>query len=285
MTFEKATILGVGLIGASMALAMKKNSLCARVTGYGRTEGNLLRARELRIIDSYELDPAKACEGADLVVFSTPPARFASLAGEVRESLKEGAIVIDVGSVKGKLVHEMEGLMPPGARFVGCHPIAGSERSGIDAASGDLFKGAKCIITRTGGTDGDAFQEVSALWEGLGSDVTVMSPEEHDRVYALVSHVPHLLAYALMNTVAEIDGSYVEFAGQGFKDTTRIASSSPDIWRDICLMNRDNLLELIERFKDNMDRLSLHLRAGDAEALEEAFRRARALRETIENRA
>jgi prephenate dehydrogenase len=179
----------------------------------------------------------------------------------------------------------MEGLMPSGARFVGCHPIAGSERSGIGAASEDLFKGATCIITRTGRTDEDAFKEVSALWEGLGSEITVMSPEEHDRVYALVSHMPHLLAYALMNTVAEIDGSYVEFAGQGFKDTTRIASSSPDIWRDICMMNRDNLLELIERFKDNMDRLSLHLRAGDAEALEEAFRRARALRETIENRA
>lgn len=285
MKYEKVTVLGVGLIGASLALAMKGKNLCGNVAGYGRTEGNLLRAKERKIIDSYALDPGKACEGADLVVFSTPPGRFAFLAGEVRGSLKEGALVIDVGSVKGKLVSEMEGLMPRGARFVGCHPIAGSERSGIEASRGDLFRGARCIITKTSRTDGEALREVSALWEALGSEVTVMDPEEHDRVYALMSHVPHLLAYALMNTVADVDGDYIRYAGRGFRDATRIAASSPDIWRDICVLNRENLLHFIERFKDNMDRLSHYLRSGDTEALEAAMSRAKALRETIENRA
>jgi prephenate dehydrogenase len=285
MKCERVTVLGVGLIGASLALAMKEKSICGHVAGYGRTEGNLLKAKERGIIDSFELDPGKACEGADLVVFATPPGRFASLAREVRDSLKEGALVMDVGSVKGGLVQEMEGLMPRGARFVGCHPIAGSERSGIEASRADLFRGARCIITKTESTDGDALREVSALWEVLGSEVTVMDPEEHDRVYALVSHVPHLLAYALVNTVAEMDGEYIKYAGQGFKDATRIAASSPDIWRDICMLNRENLLHFIELFKDNIDRLGQHLRSGEAEALESAFARAKALRDTIEDRA
>ncbi len=283
MGFEKITILGVGLIGASFALAMKKHALCTHVTGYGRTESNLIKAKERAIIDSYEMNAKKACEGSDLVVFATPVGKFTSLAAEIKESLKNGAIVIDVGSVKGDLLYEMEALMPDGVRFVGCHPIAGSERSGVDASTGELFNGALCVITRTEKSDDNAVEKIAEIWRTFGSIVEIMTPEEHDRIYGLVSHVPHLVAYALVNTVADIDASYLRFAGQGFKDTTRIASSSPDIWCDISLLNRENLLKFIELFKVNIDKLSLCLKTSDSECLREAFSKARALRESIEN--
>lgn len=281
--YGKLAVLGVGLMGGSLALAMRKYALCGSVSGYGRTEGNLVRARERGIVDSYHMDPAEACRDADLVAFCTPVGRFESLASEIRGSLKKGATVIDVGSIKGGLVRRMEDLMPEGVRFVGCHPIAGSERSGIDDSDGDLFKGATCIITNTDRTDPDALKEVRAVWETLGSKVKMMGPEEHDRVYALVSHIPHLVAYALVNTVGDVDGSYLSYAGQGFKDTTRIASSSPDVWRDICMHNRDNMLDFIWRFRDNLDKLGNCLKKGDSEGLEEAFHRARALRALLDD--
>lgn len=283
MRFENVTVLGVGLIGASFALAMKKNGLCVHVAGYGRSEDNLVRAKQKAIIDTYELDPGKACENSDLIVFAIPVGRFISLLKETRASIKKGAVVIDVGSVKGNLVYEMEALVPDGVRFVGCHPIAGSNRSGIDAASADMFNHALCIITKTEKTDEAAVGTVSGIWRAFGSSVEVASPEEHDRIYGLVSHVPHLVAYALVNTVADINDGYLKFAGKGFKDTTRIASSSPGIWRDICLLNRENLLKFIELFKKNIDGLDAYVKTNDSEALERAFQRARKLRESIED--
>ncbi|GAB4389834.1 MAG: prephenate dehydrogenase [Thermodesulfovibrionales bacterium] len=283
MKFRKTAILGVGLMGGSFALAMRKGSLSETIVGYGRNESNLARAREKGIIDAFETDPARACQGADLVVLCTPVGRFASLAEEVRGSLGNGAIVIDLGSVKGGLVRRLEDIMPEGVHYVGCHPIAGSERSGADAADGSLYQRALCVITRTGRTDPEALGRVQELWRALGAETRTMDPDEHDKVYALVSHMPHLIAYALVNTVADLDGSFLDFAGQGFKDTTRIASSAPGMWRDICLMNRDNLLDLAGRFSDNLDRLCALLRAGDSEGIEAAFERARKLREKLEN--
>ncbi|MEW6215447.1 MAG: prephenate dehydrogenase/arogenate dehydrogenase family protein, partial [Nitrospirota bacterium] len=186
-----------------------------------------------------------------------------------------------VGSVKGKLVRDMEALMPEGIYFVGAHPIAGSNLSGIDTAAADIFNSAKCIITPTEKTDKNALEKVIAIWKAFGSIVELVAPDEHDRIYALVSHLPHLLAYAIVNTVADIDSSYLRFSGQGFMDATRIASSSPELWRDITLMNKDNLLESIEIFKNNLERLSQYLRASDSESLERAFEKAKALRTGI----
>lgn len=282
--FGQVTVLGVGLLGASLALAMKRSGICPQVVGYGRTMDNLIRAKGKGIIDSYELDPARACEGSDLVVFATPVGAFASLAAKLRGSLAEGAIVIDVGSVKGGIVHELEKLTGAGGRFVGCHPIAGSERSGMDAASAELFRDALCIITVTDRTDRASLEKISALWGALECRVETMSPEEHDRIYAIVSHVPHLIAYALVNAVADTDPVYVKYAGKGFKDMTRIASSPPELWRDICMMNMDNILKFTERFRENMERLLISLRDGDADGLKEAFKRARALRKSIDNK-
>ena len=171
--------------------------------------------------------------------------------------------------------------MPEGVYFVGGHPIAGSNHSGIDTATADIFKGAKCIITPTENTDQTAIEIVIAIWKAFGSIVKLINPDEHDRIYASVSHLPHLIAYIIMNTVADIDNSYLKFSGQGFMDTTRIASSSPELWRDICILNKDNLLESIEIFKNNLDRVSQYLRALDSESLERDFKKARTLREGI----
>jgi len=275
------TILGVGLIGASFALAIKKHELCREVVGYGRREENLIRAKEKGIIDSFELDPSKACKDSDLILFATPVGSFIELSKTILVSLKKGAVVTDVGSVKGRLVSDMEALMPEGVFFVGAHPIAGSDRSGIDSAAGDLFKGAQCIITPTEYTDKNTLENVKALWNVFGSLIKIINPDEHDRIYAAVSHLPHLIAYEIVNTVADMDSSYLAFSGKGFKDTTRIASSSPELWRDICLLNKDNLLDSIEIFKNNLDRVSQYLRAYDSKSLETDFKRARTLREGI----
>ncbi len=279
--FNRVTILGLGLIGASFALALRKYKLCNRITGYGRSPENLQKAKERAMIDSFELDPAKACDGSELVLFATPVGSFIDIAKRIRSSLNRGAIVTDVGSVKGKLVSDLEALMPEGVFFVGGHPIAGSDRSGIGTAEADIFNGAKCIITPTGKTDKNALEKVIALWKALGSVVKQINPDEHDRIYASVSHLPHLIAYLIVNTVADIDSSYLKFSGQGFIDTTRIASSSPELWRDICILNKENLLESIEIFKNNLDRASQYLRAYDSESLERDFKKARALREGI----
>ena len=279
--FNRVTIFGIGLIGASFALALKKHGLCNEVIGNGRNEENLRMAKEKKIIDSFELDPVKACINTDLVLFATPVGIFLDIAKKVRDSLKNGAIVTDVGSVKGKLVHDMEKVMPGGVFFVGGHPIAGSDRSGIDTASAEIFQSAKCIITPTDRTEKKALETVITLWKTFGSVVTIIDPDEHDRIYAAVSHLPHLLAYQMVNTVADINSSYLVFSGQGFKDTTRIASSHPELWRDICILNRDNLLEYVEMFKNNLDRVSQYLRAYDAESLEKDFKKARTLRESL----
>jgi prephenate dehydrogenase len=275
------TILGVGLIGASFALALKKHGLCHSIVGYGRNPQNLQRAKDKKIIDSFDLDPANASREADLIVFAAPVGIFTQLAEHIKGSLKKNALVTDVGSVKGKLVHDMEKIMPKTVSFVGGHPIAGSDRSGSDKSSAEIFHGAKCIITPTLNTKPKGLQTVIDIWKLFGSRLEVIDPDEHDKIYALISHLPHLIAYEIVNAVADIDSAYLRFSGQGFKDTTRIASSAPELWRDICLLNTGNLLECIEIFKKNLDRVSQYLRAKDSESLEKDFEKARTLRESI----
>ena len=279
--FKKVTILGVGLIGASFALAMKKYKLCDHITGNGRSLENLQKAKEMKIIDSFELDPAKACDDSDLIIFATPVGSFLEIAKKVRSSFKKSAIVTDVGSVKGRLVKDMEALMPEGTYFIGGHPIAGSSRSGVDTARAEIFMESKCIITPTEKTSKDALDKVVYIWKTFGSIVELVNPEEHDRIYAAVSHLPHIIAYAIVNTVGDLDSSYLKFAGQGFIGATRIASSSPELWRDICILNKENLLQTIEIFKNNLERLSQYLRASDVKSLEKEFKKARTLREGI----
>jgi len=279
--FNRVTILGVGLLGASFAMALKKNNLCGSITGCGRNRENLQRAQERGIIDSFEEDPAAACRDADLIMLSAPVGVFPGLTGLISPVLKNGAVLTDVGSVKGKLVREIENIIPRHVHYIGGHPIAGSDRSGIDSANAGLFINAKCIITPTENSDPDALEQITRLWKTLGSDVLTLSPEEHDRIYASVSHLPHLIAYALVNTVADLDRSYLDFSGKGFLDATRIASSSEELWKDICLLNRENLAEAIDVFQQNLEKLDQYLKTGNSDSLKNEFLRARTLRETI----
>ena len=279
--FNRIAILGVGLLGASFALALKKNGLCGSITGYGRNRENLLKAKERNIIDSFEQDPAAASRDADLIMLSTPVGSFLDLTKLIAPALKKGAVLTDVGSVKGRLVREIERIIPEHVNYIGGHPIAGSDRSGIDAANPGLFRNAKCIITPTEHSNADALEKIEGLWKALGSDILILNPEEHDRIYATVSHLPHLVAYAMVNTVADMDRSYLDFSGKGFMDATRIASSSEELWNDICLLNRDNLVEVLAVFQKNLDMLTRYLKAGDADSLKHAFRKARTLRETL----
>lgn len=279
--FNKVTILGVGLIGGSFAMSLRKNGLCGEITGYGRNRENLETAMTRGIIDSFTTDPASSCSEADLVFFSTPVGSILALAKMTAPYLKKGALVTDGGSVKAALVYEMEKLMPDSVDYVGGHPIAGSDRSGIDAASAGLFRNAKCILTPTTGTNESATVRLADMWTGLGARVITMSPDRHDRIYASVSHLPHLLAYALVNAVADMDPEFLGFSGQGFIDMTRLASSSQEIWRDICVMNRDNLLETVSVFQKTLDALTAHLEQNDASSLEREFGNARELREKI----
>lgn len=278
MLFDKVTILGVGLIGASLALALRGNGLCSAIYGYGRTEEHLRSAAEHGIIDAYSMDAAKACEGSDLIVLATPVGMFKSLVEQILPSVKEGAVVTDVGSVKGDLAYALEELVPDKVCYIGSHPIAGSDKSGINDARAGLFKGAMCVITPTERSDKATIEKLSSLWSGIGGRVELMDPYEHDRAYAVVSHLPHIIAYEIINTTAEIDESYFRFAGQGFRDTTRIASSSPELWRDICIYNRKNLINDMDIFIKKLEKVRDGLINSDADFLEKEFISAKSLR-------
>ncbi len=278
MVFKKTAILGVGLLGASMAFAMKKKGLSKTISGFGRSEGNLRRALEKGIIDSYSLDAREAVKDADLVVLSTPVGAFLETAQIIKDAVGKDSIQTDVGSVKGALVYELESVLP---RFVGAHPISGGERSGADNATDGLFEGARCIITGTDFTDPLALKKIEGLWRALGTKVELMDPDLHDRIYAYVSHLPHVLAYSLVNTLDTTDSRQIRFAGQGFRDTTRIALSSPELWRDICGLNRQNLLDSIKAFRQELEKIEELLLKNDLDGIEAEFTRARSLRKSI----
>jgi prephenate dehydrogenase len=279
--FNKVSIIGVGLLGASFALALRENGLCKTIYGYGRREDNLKRAKEKGIIDNYSLNAARACEGSDLILLATPVGVFKDIIKTVRTFLKKGAIVTDVGSVKGGLVYEIEELMPEGVYYIGSHPIAGSDKSGIDDARADLFNNARCIITPTENSNSTVKKTIVSLWESLGAKAEIMEPYKHDEIYAAVSHLPHVIAYALVNTLGDINSGYIEYAGQGFKDTTRIALSSPEMWRDISIFNKDNLIKLLVVFRENLDKMEKLLEMSDARGIEEEFLKAQGLRKKI----
>lgn len=282
MGFERATILGVGLIGASVALALRENALAKEIRGFGRTEANLKKAVDRNIIDSYSLDIGEACDGSDLIVLATPPAQFVDLIRRASPSIQKGTIIFDVGSIKAGIVTALEEETPEGSFFIGTHPIAGSDRSGIETASADLFAQALCFITPTARSDKDALGTVTGLWKSIGATVHTVSPEEHDIIFSSVSHMPHVVAYALVNTVIDIDPSFIEYAGKGFRDTTRIAMSSPDLWADICVHNSKAVTQHLDLLVRNIQTIREALAKGDHGSLIEHFRRAKEARDRIE---
>ncbi len=274
--FQKVTVVGVGLIGGSLARVLKEKGLAQTIIGTGRSRESLEKALALGVIDRTG-DLSDGVVDADLVVLAAPVGSFEKIAQEIGPRLKPGAIVTDVGSVKGALARRIEGLLPASIRYVAGHPIAGKERFGVAESSAALFRGAACILTPTDKTDPDALALVRAIWTAAGARVIEMDPDLHDHIFAAVSHLPHVAAFALMCAVAELnaDGAdYLGFSGAGFKDFTRIAASSPEMWRDICLLNRDNLIEMIDRFEFSLNRLKQDIIAEDGKRLEQHFQQA-----------
>ncbi|TMA38171.1 MAG: prephenate dehydrogenase/arogenate dehydrogenase family protein [Deltaproteobacteria bacterium] len=282
--FARMTVAGVGLIGGSLALAARAAGLVGEVVGYGRSEANLRLARERGLVDRVAREPAAAVAGADLIVLAAPVGASTALAEAFRPHAHPGAILTDVGSVKGGLVEALEGRWPDGRRVVGAHPIAGTESSGAGAAREDLFRGRRCIVTPTDATDRDALGRVRALWEGVGAVVEEMPAALHDEILARVSHLPHLAAYALVSASGEmqIGGRRVlDYAGSGYRDTTRIAASRPELWRDIALANRAALRGALAEFRSVLDRLEHLLATGDADGLSAELAAAAALRQRL----
>jgi prephenate dehydrogenase len=250
--------------------------------GAGRTPAHLEKAVELGAIDTFELELGRAVEGADLVILATPVGAMHKLMTRLGPYLKPGAVVTDVGSTKARIVAAAESLMPADTYFVGGHPIAGRENSGVEAASADLFQSAKSILTPTPHTHPDALAQVKELWERLGSQVIFMDVEQHDRILAIISHLPHMVAYSLVNAVIELDnqaGELVDLAAGGFRDFTRIAASDPLMWRDICLSNAQHIIEAIEHFQQMLEGLKQGIKTGNAEELLARFETARRVKQ------
>lgn len=277
LLFNKVTIIGVGLIGGSLAKVLKTKRLAGEITGSGRSRETLEKALKLGVIDRMGQGAAHSVEQADLVVLATPVGTFASIVKEIAPRMKRGAVLTDVGSVKGALVRTIEEFLPSTVHYVPAHPIAGREKHGVEAATDELFRGARCILTPTQRTDKVALDKISALWQAAGMNVVNMDPDRHDHIFAAVSHLPHAAAYAMVCTVAEFsegEANYTSFSGAGFKDFTRIAASSPEMWRDICLLNGENIVEMIERYQFSLNRIKKAIKHNDAKRLEAFFRRA-----------
>jgi prephenate dehydrogenase len=280
--FERVAVIGVGLIGGSFALALRQAGGCRHVVGFGRDARNLKLALERGIIDAIAGTIAEAVRGADLVLVATPVAQFPAVFSALSAALSDSALVTDAGSTKRDVVAAartaLEGKL---ARFVPAHPIAGAESSGAAAAKPDLFRGRKVVLAPLAESAPEAVARVSGAWQACGASIHTMSPEEHDRVFAAVSHLPHVLAYGLVHEIAKRDNAAQLFgyAAGGFRDFTRIASSHPEMWRDICVANRDALLAELERFADELKTLRALLAANDAAGLEALFRDARDARD------
>lgn len=272
--FKKMVIAGVGLIGGSLALAARERGLVEGIVGYGRSEGNLRFARGKGIIDSYFHKPEELPKDTDFLLLGTPVAAIAPLTKEFLPFLQPGCVVSDVGSVKAEIVRDMEKILPPTMPFVGAHPIAGGEQWGAEPARGDLFIGQRCLLTPTKKTDPTALEKVSTLWKKVGAKVEELDAETHDKLLGLVSHLPHVLVYGLVNFMnrARVDSTEViEYCGGGFKDFTRIASSRPELWRDICLLNRDAVSGGLADYIKELEKLKRLVDEGKGPELEREF--------------
>jgi prephenate dehydrogenase len=259
--FKKVAIVGVGLLGGSLGLALKRRRLAKTVVGIGWRASTLRRAKRIGAVDGWTLDIAEGVDGADLVVFATRVGLIAELVRKARKHFSEGVLVTDVGSTKAEIVRSLEKNLPKAARFVGSHPIAGSERRGVEAASKNLFWGAVCAVTPTSRTDAAALKKIERLWRALGMRVVRLSPEKHDRALAFSSHLPHLAAAAL---VAALPKEAVPFAATGFRDTTRVAGGDPGIWVDVALSNRKALRKALAAYRGRLAALESALRKKDA---------------------
>lgn len=285
VTFDRVALIGLGLIGSSLSHVMRREGLARHIAGFARTPATRRRALELGLADSMHEDAASAVRGADLVMLCVPVGAYAAIAREIAPALGTGAILSDVGSVKGAVIRDVAPCVPAGVHFIPGHPIAGTEQSGPDSGFAELFAGRWCILTPAAGSDPAAVARLEAFWRACGSNVDVMTAEHHDLVLAITSHLPHLIAYNIVATAADLEevtkSEVIKYSAGGFRDFTRIAASDPTMWRDVFLNNRDAVLEMLGRFSEDLSALQRAIRWGDGEALFSLFARAREVRRGI----
>jgi len=283
--FDRVALIGIGLIGSSLAHAIRRGGLARHIAGFAKSEATRATARDLGIVDSVHETAAAAVEGADLVVLCVPLGAYASIAAAIRDVLKPGSILTDVGSVKGAVVRDVGPHVPEGVHFIPGHPIAGTEQSGPRSGFAELFENRWCILTPPPGSDPKAVERLEALWRALGSHVDRMTPDHHDLALAITSHLPHLIAYNIVATAADLEevtnSEVIKYSAGGFRDFTRIAASDPIMWRDVFLNNKEAVLEMLGRFSEDLSALQRAIRWSDGEQLLALFTRAREIRRGI----
>jgi cyclohexadieny/prephenate dehydrogenase len=283
--FNRVALIGFGLIGGSIARAAREQGLAGEIVTTARSAKSRDRIRQLKIVDRVVETNAEAATDADLVILCIPVGACGAVAEEIAAHLKPGAIVSDVGSVKASVVRDMAPYLPTTTHFVPAHPVAGTEHSGPDSGFAELFTDRWCILTPPDGSDPDAIERVRAFWAALGAKVEIMTPDHHDLVLAITSHLPHLIAYTIVGTADELgqvtSSEVMKFSAGGFRDFTRIAASDPIMWRDVFLANKDAVLEMLGTFNEDLSKLTRAIRRGDGEALFEHFSRTRVIRRGI----
>ena len=283
--FGKIALIGLGLIGSSLAHAIRRAKVAGHVAGYDGSAEVLETAREIKLTDSYHATLADALKDAALVILCTPVGSFGEIAKDMAPHLTAGTILSDVGGVKTAVVRDVGPHVPADVHFIPAHPIAGTEQSGPTAGFAELFQGRWCILTPPPGTDAAALEKLSDFWRALGSDIEIMDPKHHDLVLAITSHVPHLIAYNIVGTAEDLEAvtesEVIKYSAGGFRDFTRIAASDPTMWRDIFLNNREAVLEMLGRFNEDLNILQRAIRWGDGDTLFNLFTRTRAIRRGI----
>lgn len=283
--FQRAAFIGIGLIGSSLARVMRRDKLAQEIVACARRQETLDKVRALKLADRVTTDPAEAVAGADLVVIGTPISAYAEIGRRIAGALAPGAIVTDVGSVKEAVVRDLKPLLPAGVQLVPGHPVAGTEHSGPEAGFAELFQDRWCILTPLADTDPAALERVRRLWQAAGMKVVTMDAEHHDKVLAITSHLPHLIAYTIVGTATDLEetlkSEVIKFSAGGFRDFTRIAASDPVMWRDVFLNNREAVLEMLQRFTEDLTALQRAIRWGEGDKLEDLFTRTRAIRRSI----
>ena len=283
--FQKMALIGLGLIGSSISHAARRGGLVASVSGTARSPETRQTAMRLGLVDEVHESAAAAVQGADLVVLCVPVGSCGAVAQQIAAHVSEGAIITDVGSVKGSVVADVAPHLPPHVAFIPGHPIAGTENSGPEAGFAELFDDRWCILTPPSGSPPERVAQLKRFWEGLGSNVDVMTPEHHDMVLAITSHLPHLIAYNIVNTADHLervaDAEVIKYSAGGFRDFTRIAASDPTMWRDVFLNNKEAVLEMLGRFSEDLSNLQRAIRFGDGDTLYKLFTDARRIRHGI----
>ena len=283
--FGRVAIIGMGLIGSSLARACRELNLAGEIAAADRDAAVAMRVSKLGIADLVAQSASEAASGADLVILCAPVGACAEIAAEIAGALKPGAILSDVGSVKAAILEQVGPYVPDSVHFIPAHPVAGTEHSGPDAGFASLFLSRWCILTPPEGADGEAVARLRAFWEGMGAIVEVMTPQHHDLVLAITSHLPHLIAYNIVGTANDLEAvtqsEVIKFSAGGFRDFTRIAASDPTMWRDVFLHNKDAVLEMLGRFNEDLALLTRAIRFGDGETLHRHFTRTRTIRRGI----